>query len=430
MRLDLDELLTAPLPPGTKGLPIVPKGFCVADIKKQNWQILNGDLPMPVAVIKSQALNNNITVLNDYLAAVDIKLAPHGKTTLCPQLFERQLQGGAWGITVATISQLALCHHIGVDNILMANELVGSAEIAQLAALSAQKPLNHYYVLVDSLSAAMAIQDGFAACPDAPRAKVLIEVGMKGGRCGVRTSDEVVALAQYMAKLDRVELCGIEGYEGLIIGPDAHEDAKWVNDYLQTLMDSFYRLKALHLFANPDQIILSAGGSVYYDLVARLFSQQEAGSIVPIVRSGCYLTHDSGFYRRMLAQVHERHIFDTQPQLLPALEVWTRVLSRPEPDLVILSAGKRDLSYDIDLPEPISWYRQGEHEVPQSLSGCHISKLSDQHAFMHLAPDSPLAVGDLVALGISHPCTTFDKWSLMYEVDEDYRVLGGLKTYF
>ena len=92
--------------------------------------------------------------------------------------------------------------------------------------------------------------------------------------------------------------------------------------------------------------------------------------------------------------------------------------------------GKRDVSYDIDLPMPRWWFRQGHHDAPSSIAGAVVEKLNDQHCYLSVAPNADLAVGDLLGFDISHPCTTFDKWSLLMEVADDYTVIGGLKTFF
>jgi D-serine dehydratase len=149
-----------------------------------------------------------------------------------------------------------------------------------------------------------------------------------------------------------------------------------------------------------------------------------------ILRSGCYVTHDSGFYRELLSRMDQRAVAGPPPRLQPALEVWTRVISRPQPNLAIVMMGKRDVSFDIHLPAARRWFRPGLHSAPQTIDGVATSKLADQHGFLAIAPDADLAVGDLLGFEISHPCTTFDKWSVLLEVDDAYAVLGGLKTFF
>jgi len=427
--MHLSDIANADLPPGTKGLPLDGSIRCVGDIAGRGLNVLRGDLPMPVAVLKHSALDNNLREMQTYIERAGVKLAPHAKTTMCPQLFTRQLDQGAWGLTVATMTQFKLCHDIGVSNLILANQLVGKTEIAGLARMWAQTPYRAYYVLVDSLEGARAISEGFGRCAGAPPARLLIEMGMPNARCGVRTLKEAMALARGIEALPYVELHGVEGYEGLIVSDRADRDADAVLSYLRTIMQLCESLSAEGLFAAPGQIIVSAGGSAYYDLVAHVLSSNSPG-IVPILRSGCYVTHDIGFYRRLMTHIQRRAIEGPAPRLVPALEVWSRVISRPQPNQAMVLMGKRDVSFDIDLPVARWWFREGRHDAPAAIDGLVVDKLNDQHAWLSVPSDAELAVGDLLGFHISHPCTTFDKWSLLMEVDDDYTVLGGLKTFF
>ena len=427
--MPLRDITNVELPPGTKGLPLDDSIVRVADLAGRGLNLLRGDLPMPVAVLKRSALENNLRAMHGYSERVGIKFAPHAKTTMCPQLFERQRSHGAWGLSVATMTQFKLCHDIGVPRLILANQLIGHAEIAGLARLWSQAPEREYYVLVDSLEGAKAISCGFAECPSAPPARLLIEIGMPHARCGVRTPEQGVCLARAIQSLPHVELHGVEGYEGLIVSDDAARDARAVLDYLRSVLRFCESLAKERLFAAPDQVVFSAGGSAYYDLVAQALAEAPA-KVIPILRSGCYLSHDSGFYRRALTRIADRAAAGPAPQLVPALEVWSRVISRPQPDQAIVLMGKRDVSYDIDLPLPRWWFREGHHSAPAAVDGCKVEKLNDQHAYLSVAPAADLAVGDLLGFDISHPCTTFDKWPLLMEVDDHYTVLGGLKTFF
>jgi D-serine dehydratase len=417
------------LAPGTKGLPLDGSVARLGDLTGRGLNLLRGDLPMPVAVLKRTALDNNLEVMQAYIERVGAKLAPHAKTTMCPQLFARQLNHGCWGLSVATMTQFKVCHDLGVERLILANQLVGRPEIAGLARLWATTPEREYYVLVDSLQGAKAISDGFSHFPGAPPARLLIEMGMPNGRCGVRTVEEGLALGRFIQSLPHVELHGVEGYEGLIVSERAGRDAAAVSDYLRTILALYECLMAESLFTDPDQILISAGGSAYYDLVAHVLSGRSKG-VVPIVRSGCYLTHDSGFYRRLLEHIEARSVAGPAPRLIPALEVWSRVISRPQPEQAIVMMGKRDVSYDIDLPMARWLFREGHHDARQSIDGLVVNKLNDQHAYLSVPAGTDLAIGDLLGFEISHPCTTFDKWSLLLEVDDDYTVVGGLKTFF
>ncbi|HEY2399263.1 MAG TPA: hypothetical protein VGI23_02860 [Steroidobacteraceae bacterium] len=427
--LSLSDIANTPLPAGTKGLPLDGSIVRPADFTARSLNVLRGDLPMPVAVLKRSALENNLRVMQDYIERAGVKLAPHAKTTMCPDIFARQLNHGCWGLSVATMTQFKLCHDLGVERIILANQLVGGPEIAGLAHLSAQTPDRAHYVLIDSIAAATQISEVFSRVPAAPPARVLIEMGVPNGRCGVRSLEEGLTLARAVRALPHIELHGVEGYEGLFVSENADHDAAAVSNYLAEVLQLFKRLLAEGLFADPERIIVSAGGSACYDLVAKVLTEKSTG-VVPILRSGCYVTHDSGFYRRLLQRVEDRSAVGPAPRLVPALEVWSRVISRPQPDQAIVMLGKRDVSYDIDLPMSRWWFRYGHHNAPRANHDFTVTKLNDQHAYLTIPENADLAVGDLLGFEVSHPCTTFDKWSLLLEVEDDYTVHAGLKTFF
>lgn len=114
-----------------------------------------------------------------------------------------------------------------------------------------------------------------------------------------------------------------------------------------------------------DEIILSAGGSVFFDMSADVIGGQELSKpILPVIRSGCYITHDSQHYEQAMDFILERSP-DLQPfgRLKPALEVWAHIQSMPEPGLIIASQGKRDISFDIRPPIPLLHYRKGQFDA-------------------------------------------------------------------
>jgi D-serine dehydratase len=157
------------------------------------------------------------------------------------------------------------------------------------------------------------------------------------------------------------------------------------------------------------------------------------GRLQVVVRSGCYLTHDSRMYkdafREMLARSPE--LRSIGEGLRPALEVWAYIQSRPEPELAIATVGKRDCGFDAGFPVPLAWFRPGQQTQPAPLSaGYEITNMNDQHAFLRLPVESELAVGDMVVCGISHPCTTFDKWQILPVVNDEYDVVSAIRTFF
>jgi D-serine dehydratase len=264
--------------------------------------------------------------------------------------------------------------------------------------------------------------------------QVLLEGGFEGGRTGSRTTAEAMAVARAVAEAHPwLSLRGIEGYEGIISRQHPDDTTERIKSFLDFLIDLALKCERENLFA-PETILLSAGGSSFYDLVVERFTQ--AGlhqDFLVLTRSGCYLTHDVGSYaqsfQQLLSRSHNAASLGTGLQA--ALEVWAYVQSRPEPSLVILTMGKRDCSYDSGMPVPLKWYRPAQPGKPQELGSEYVvTALNDQHAYLKIPHDSALRVGDMVACGISHPCTTFDKWRVLMVVNDDYDVLSAYPTFF
>ena len=416
----------------TKGFPYGAAPIRLADIGAQGWNLLDGGLPFPQAVLKDTALAHNHAWMRDFTTATGVLLAPHGKTTMAPQIFAQQLAAGAWGITVATVQQLALCVQFGVRRVIMANQLVGASAVAEVVRLRDEHADLELYFLIDSIAQLQLIEVEARRHAPSRRLTALLELGIPGGRTGCRTEEEAQTLAAAIAADSTVELAGIECYEGLQITGDSARDAAFVSALMQTVHRVALACDRAHLFAGP-AIILSAGGSAAFDIVARELPTHLSKPVQTILRSGCYVTHDSGFYARMLDNVKARSgaAWQERPGLRPALEVWAQVQSRPETGLALLTMGKRDASFDLDLPR-VQWqFRGGRDTLPQPAPGeWKIAAMNDQHAYLRIPAEADLRVGDLIGCGISHPCTTFDKWRALFTVDDAYRVTGAVLTFF
>lgn len=425
----LDEQM---LQPGVKGLPIT-EPLRQGAIGVQDWNVLQADTSFPVALLKTSALRHNLDWMRDFCARHGAVLAPHGKTTMCPQLFGAQLANGAWGMTLATAGQVQIAHRFGVRRVLLANQLVASADINSVLALMHDDPDFDCYALADSPEGVDRLARAVAGHPLARPLPLLVELGLPGKRAGCRTPEEAMTVARAIAAAPGLQLAGIEGYEGLLVSDDREADLRAVDAFLGQLVQLVRQCDAENLFGGA-QVLLSAGGSSYFDLVARGLRGVAGISrpVTAILRSGCYLTSDHGLYERHIAQLNARE--GASDGLRPALEVWSMVQSRPEPTLAILTMGKRDASYDVDLPTALYSHRPGPGKPRDLPSGCSIVKMNDQHAYLRLpegdAICDALAVGDLIGCGISHPCTTFDKWPLLLAVDDGYHVRYAVNTFF
>ncbi|QBE63646.1 amino acid deaminase [Pseudoduganella lutea] len=430
--LRLAELEEQSLQPGTKGLPIT-QPLRQHMVGLQRWNVLAADTGFPVAVLKISSLLHNLDWMRAFCARHDAVLAPHGKTTMSPQLFGAQLANGAWGMTLATAPQVLAAARFGVRRVLLANELVAPADIRALLALLRDDPGFELFVLADSADGVRRLSEAAVAAGIGRPLQLLVELGIAGKRTGCRTPEDALALARIVAAASGLQLAGIEGYEGLLVSDDRGADIERVDAFLVRMADLARQCDAEGLFVGP-RILLSAGGSSYFDLVARAFHAVDGLSrpVLPVLRSGCYLTSDHGHYLELTAELDARD--NIAEGLRPALEVWSIVLSRPEPGLAILSMGKRDASHDLGLPVALRAHRPGEGPVTLPAGAC-IDKMNDQHAYLRLPEEGDmrvgdLRVGDLVGCGISHPCTTFDKWSVLLLVDDDYNVQRAINTLF
>jgi D-serine deaminase-like pyridoxal phosphate-dependent protein len=386
---------------GDKGLPADAAGITVAEFLARKPRL--ADLWTPLLVIDDGALDDNIAFLAGWVAERGLELMPHGKTTMAPQLWWRQLDAGATGITVATPSQLRVAVESGIPAVMLANQLVQPEAIHWTA--DAVAAGTRVWSWVDDVAGVDAIERALGGSPPQPL-EVLVDVGRPGGRTGARSLEAAVTVAQRAAASPAVRLAGVTGYEGSVAHGRGAEALAAARSYVDELLAVHDALAPLY---DDGDVLVSAGGSAYPDVVGAAFAAASVDGDRTrfVLRSGAYVVHDHGYYR-------ENSPFDGAG-LRPAARGLARVVSRLDAGTAIVDAGKRDFPFDEGLPEPLYAIDAAGERMP--LPGALTTKLSDQHGFVRIAPDSPLAVGDLVVFGLSHPCTMFDKWRLVPVVD-------------
>lgn len=431
--MDLGGLLATSIEPETKGWPAHQGSLALSSIGEQGWSLRAEDLALPALVLKDSAIRHNSLWMRAFLDHHKVSLCPHGKTTMAPQLFARQLEDGASGITVATVQQMRVCQKFGAPRVLMANQLVGRQAIREVLSALETDPDFDFYCLVDSLDGVALLADEAAAFGGSQSLQLLLEGGIERKRTGVRSLSTALEIAKAISAAPLLALRGVEGFEGVFGRDPDGSAADKVEAFLRFLVTIAEEVAKAALFA-PGPIILSAGGSAHFDQVTKIFKSADLGRETEVIlRSGCYFSHDSGMYQAAFGDLDQRspELSALGDGLRPAIEVWAYVQSRPEPQRLLATMGKRDVSFDSGLPTPERWFRPGHHQSPVSLEQGHVTvALNDQHAFLDIPKDSPLQVGDILTFGISHPCTTFDKWQLIYVVDDDDRVIEGVRTFF
>jgi D-serine deaminase-like pyridoxal phosphate-dependent protein len=379
----------------------------------------------PMLTLRESALAGNLAAMAAYCAGAGVQLAPHGKTAMSPELAARQLASGAWGITVATIGQLRMYRAFGFPRLLLANELVDEPGIAWLAGELAADPGFAAYCYVDSTDGVAILDRVLTAHPAGRRLPVLVEIGL--GRTGCRTDDQALTVAKAAAATSTLTVAGVAGYEGTIGAPRA-QALDTAASFCRRLANLAGAVRAgTGSGAGPDGagFVVTAGGSVYFDVVARELTAASLDEMTVVLRSGCYLFHDHGVYQ---ADSPAARGVAGAPVFRPALELWAQVVSRPEPELALLSAGRRDVGFDAGPPVPLR-ARRRDGSTPR-LAGAKVTGLNDQHAYLRLDPETALAPGDVVCLGISHPCTTLDKWRLIPVLDDQDNAIDTVHTFF
>ncbi|MER5968577.1 amino acid deaminase [Streptomyces sp. NPDC002055] len=407
-----------------KGLPPDAEGLTVGALAAERRSLFTGGFLTPVLTLSAEALEHNLAQMERYSTEHGLAFAPHGKTSMAPQLFERQLERGAWGITAATPAQMRVYRAFGIQRIFLGNQLVDPAALRWLSGELDADPGFRCVVYADSVRGVelmdAALRDARARRP----VEVVIELGAgDGARTGARTEADCTAVADAVAAARTLRLVGVAGYEGEVPRPDSERVTAW----LRRLVAITTAFDAEGRFAEVDEIVLSAGGSAWFDAVAEVFAEvpELSRPVLKLLRSGAYVSHDDVHYRRLTP-------FNRVPEegaLIPAFRLWAQVVSRPEPGQAFLNAGKRDAAYDLHLPVPQT-VRSARDGAERPADGLSVTGLSDQHAWVKVADGAELEVGDWVALGLSHPCTVFDKWQLIPVVTEDGTVTDFVRTFF
>lgn len=407
-----------------KGLP-AGGPWTPAGLAARSASILDEDVSLPAAVLSEPALRHNLEWMRRFCLAYGCQLAPHGKTTMSPALFRMQLDAGAWGITLATAAQTASAYAHGVRRVLMANQLVGRGNFDLIAQLQAQDPDFWFACVVDSADNVAALGRYFRQ--RGQTLKVLLEIGMAGGRTGVRDPAQAQAVLDEIRRWpDAVALVGVEVYEGVA------KDEAGVRALLQRSLAQWQVIDADAGFA-ASPALLSGAGSAWFDVVAEEFSALSGRPDAQVVlRPGCYLSHDVGIYQQAITRIQASNPVarDIGSSLQPALRLWACVQSRPEPTRAIIALGKRDAAFDAGFPVPALHHRPGDTAPGAAAVHWRISAMMDQHAFLDVQADDDLRVGDLLCFDISHPCLTFDKWRHLLVVDDAQRVVGAVSTQF
>lgn len=427
----MDELVEIRLTARHKGLPERAVGMTTAEFLESGPRL--SEFWTPLVVLDDAAMRHNVDVMSAWCAQRGLELMPHGKTTMAPALWQRQVDAGSLGITLATMGQVRTARTFGVSSIMLANAAVDERSLRYLAGELADTDLR-FVCWADSLATVEAMEAPLRDAATPRKVDVLVELGGEGGRTGTRTIDEAIVIAERIAASDVLRLAGVAGYEGSLAHDRSTAAVDAVETYLRRQVELHERIG--HLYGDGD-VYVTAGGSAYFDLVAKVYAEAGAsadaadraggGRTLFTLRSGAYIVHDDGFYRG-ISPFDEARVDDDEPRFIPGMFGVGRVVSHPEPGLALIDGGKRDFPFDEGLPIPRAMStRLGAAWQP--LPAASVSAVNDQHTYVR---GGDLAIGDLVRLGLSHPCTAFDKWTVLpvvESVDSDV-VVDLIHTFF
>ena len=393
-----------------KNFPLSSHGLTTNKFIKSKPNLFTANFQFPVMVLKESALKNNISVMAQYCKSVGAELAPHVKTTMSPQIAQMQVDAGAWALTIANFWQAEIFRKFGFKKLIIANEVLEPTAIAEIAKLNAKGKAEIIFY-VDSLAGLQIVKD---ATPKNGKINLFIEIGTDHGRGGVRELSLVKEIAREIKKDSRLHLRGVTGFEGAVPTAARNQDGEnAVHAFCQKIVAAG---EVAFEFKSDEKFIVSAGGSAFFEIVAEELNKFSKPKIL-LLRSGGYVTHDHIYYEEIYP------FKNTGKPLLPAIELWSQVLSNPESDFGVLNLGKRDVGCDIHNPIPFAKYAGRVEKFTGK-----IEKLNDQHGFMRSS--DKFAVSELIGLGISHPCTTFDKWKLIPLVNDQYDVVDLIHTFF
>ncbi|MDF3309999.1 amino acid deaminase [Rhodococcus sp. T2V] len=425
---ELDELRLSDV---DKALPSAANGHTKAEFLATRPRL--SAFSTPVMVLDETAIAGNLDTMAAWCRAHGVDLAPHGKTTMSPVLWDRQIRGGAWGITLANFGQLRVAVRFGARRVQIANSLVDPTALRWLAEQMEADPELEVLMWADSPQTVDAMTAALAGVTVVRPLPVLVELGGAGGRTGARSVAEAVAVAERIGESPALRLAGVSGYEGALAHDASEESLARVRAYLRSMAELHRRLQAEGRYPEGHDVYVTAGGSAYFDVVAEVLAELAGGRTKVVVRAGAYIIHDDGFYTGITPFARARD--EQERRLTSAMHTWARVVSRPEPGLALLDAGKRDVPFDEGLPTAQA-VAGALGATPQPLVGAEVTAVNDQHAFLRLDPARPehdLRVGDVVRLGLSHPCTAFDKWRWIPVVGDDSDdpvVVDLIRTFF
>ncbi|MGH8940353.1 MAG: alanine racemase, partial [Actinomycetes bacterium] len=241
-------------------------GLTIGEAAARGAKLFDDGFLGPFVVLDEEAVEHNLRTMAGWCAERGVALAPHGKTTMAPQLFERQLKHGSWGITCANAGHLRIYRAFGVSRFLLANQLLDPSGLKWLAAELDADDGFEFVCWVDSVRGVELMTEALRGARR--KVDVLVELGAEGGRTGVRDTGTALAVAEAAHASPALRLRGSGGYEGALSHHTDEKSLQLISSYVDGLRELVFTFHAKGLLDDAGQIIVTGGGSAYFDRVA------------------------------------------------------------------------------------------------------------------------------------------------------------------
>jgi len=323
------------------------------------------EVDTPALLLDRAACERSLAKMAGFFRDRPAKLRPHFKNHKCVTLARRQLAAGAVGMTCAKLSEAEVLVEHGVSDILIANQVVGPQKTARLARLARRATIA---VAVDHIEQAEAISRDAVAAGSTVRLLIEVDIGM--GRCGVGAGEPALELARKLLGLPGVAFTGLQAYEGHLVNVlDRAERGERARAAMRQALDTRQMIEA----AGIPVACVSGCSSATYDSTGTMSGVTE-------IQAGTYATMDRQYQRLV-------------PEFELALSLQVRVISRPAADKAVLDVGIKGAGCEFGVPAIRNY---PDIEIKHFLS--------EEHVVVGNAPD--WRIGDVVQLIPTHACTT------------------------
>ena len=328
------------------------------------------ELDTPALLIDLDKMEANIETMANYFSTVTAELRPHVKTHKTPIIAHKQIAAGAIGVTCAKLGEAEAVIHAGIRDVLIANQVVGAQKIARLINLAKHSEI---MVAVDNAENVQAISE--AAAAKGATVRMLVEVNIGMDRCGVEPGKPALELAEQIHRSPNIVFEGLMGYEGHTVAkPDRSERDTNTREAMQRLVAAKHYLEKHSVAVS----IMSGGGTGTFNITGSIPEMTE-------VQAGSYVLMDSTY----------RNVEGVGDHFDCALSVLATVVSRPNPNRVIVDTGLKVLAKEFGIPQPVG------------VNGVEMTGLSEEHGKMQVSETNvSLKPGDKLEILPTHCCTT------------------------